>query len=86
MSVAVRLIEMFEADRTATDWFARFPRYEFDHELGAKPWWPPLAEVWLAQGVRPDWDDNDCWPQAWALLRRLHDDYSRSKQRGLNHE
>lgn len=85
MSDARRLVEMFEADRDmpADEWYARFPMYAGDSGFGAKPWWPPLSKVWRHQGVCPHDYANaatDHWPEAWALLQRLHDEYRAAKQ------
>jgi hypothetical protein len=86
MTIQRRLAEMFEADRacTPTVWFKKFPQYEIDAELGARPWWPPLSEVWYRQGKWPPSDNTAaslCWPDAWAFLQRLHGDYLAARGR-----
>lgn len=66
-----RLRAMFDANREDAE--RHLPMYEFDAQLGAKPWWPPLCDVWRHQGQRPDWDDNAHWADAWRLLRALRE-------------
>jgi hypothetical protein len=82
-SVAGYFSRMFSASRSmpATRWFKAFPPYQVDHEVGAKPWWPSLSEVWRHQGVCPSPDDPTAahWPAAWQLLERLHEDYLSAK-------
>jgi hypothetical protein len=84
MNAARRLAAMFEADRDDPDWFERFPAYQIHAEIGAKPWWPPLSQVWLHQGVPPGDDDGTAsyraWPAAWELLQGLYADYLSAKE------
>jgi len=76
-----RLHEMFEADRTAPDWDNRFPAYSYVHsEIGGKPWWPPLEEVWRMQGEPAPYDDPEHAREAWALLSDLFEDYMQSRK------
>jgi hypothetical protein len=86
--IARWLADMFEADRDmpADEWFERFRLYRHDWELGAKPWWPPLSEVWRLEGQPPeDMSPALCmtqaWPEAWALLQRVHAEYLDAKAR-----
>jgi hypothetical protein len=83
--IAKRLAAMFEADRNMelSFWFKQFPAYEFDAQAGARPWWPPLSEVWYHQGEPPPHDGTAGtahWGEAWDLLQRLHADYQASKR------
>ena len=85
MSTATKLAAMFEDDRSmsAAFWFTRHLPYEFDAEVGARPWWPSLSEVWLAQGEAPPPDGTAAslaWPEAWDSLQGLHADYQASRR------
>ncbi|MEX2125811.1 MAG: hypothetical protein WD795_18120 [Woeseia sp.] len=81
MTTTDKLVEMFEADRNARDWYERFPCYTGDSELGAKLWWPPLSEVWAEQGDpgNAPQHQRQSWAEAWELLQNLHADYLRAK-------
>mgnify|MGYP006951188821 CR=1 FL=1 len=76
---------MFATDRRMGEakWDTQFPAYQFDSEAGAKPWWPPLSHVWRAGEACPDPQDGTAraaaWPEAWACLQRLHDEYRMAK-------
>jgi len=82
INITQSLADMFEAGLGDPDYYTRFPPYRGDVELGAKPWWPPLSQVWQCQGLRPDWDANQHWAPAWALLSELHGQYSQAKKGG----
>lgn len=78
---------MFESDRKARDYRERFPSYKHDHETGARPWWPPLADVWRRQGEPPEdatrgrTAGDASWPEAWALLQEMRRQYLAAKAR-----
>jgi hypothetical protein len=63
-------------------WYKRFPMYAHDADAGAQPWWPPLSEVWYVGETCPYRDGSAAeasWPEAWALLQRLHGEYVEAK-------
>ena len=76
---------MFEADRSMSEraWFEQFAMYEFDSEAGAKPWFPPLSEVWRHGETCPYDEQNAAtasWPEAWTLLQKHYSEYVDAKQ------
>ena len=78
-----QLERMFEADRSMPGWYKAFPMYAVHAQVGAKTWWEPLSTVWRHQGINPDPNDGTArwlsWPDAWALLQRLHSEYQASR-------
>ena len=80
------LRDLFESDREDPDYYEKHPQYEGQHEVGAKPWWPPLSTVWRRQGAPPKWDTNTAWPEAWAFLQQHYADYTARPQRIGPHE
>lgn len=78
--------QMFEADRNIPEgqWLQRFPMYKYDAAMGAKPWWPPLSEVWFIGERCPDAPNGSAsvtaWPEAWACLQRHCQEYVDAKQ------
>jgi hypothetical protein len=66
---------LFESDRADRKYFKKHPPYDGDALVGARPWWPPLSQVWQLQGKPPSWDVNPHWPEAWGLLSELHAQY-----------
>mgnify|MGYP001244431514 CR=1 FL=1 len=79
MSAEQFLVRLFESDTSAADYYTRNPPYAGDSLLGAKPWWPPLSEVW-AQGEHCPYPERRTaaalhWPEAWALLQELYQQY-----------
>lgn len=78
------LQRLFESDVDADDYFARNPPYTGDRLIGAKPWWPPLSEVW-AYGSEPPDDLKPpslapSWREAAALLDDLYEQYLAAKE------
>jgi hypothetical protein len=80
MTAAKFLQRLFESDREAPDFYDRNRMYHGDALVGAKPWWPPLSTVWQGQGVPPEGNRNEFWPDAWALLQSLHAAYLARKR------
>ncbi|HKQ14444.1 MAG TPA: hypothetical protein VJT80_13500 [Steroidobacteraceae bacterium] len=70
------LRRLFTSDTNARDYYAKNPLYDGDDLVGARPWWPPLAEVWAEGEVCPDTFPNAAaWRDAWVFLQNLHAQY-----------
>jgi hypothetical protein len=63
-----------DLDNPPENYYEIFRPYQFDGELGSKPWFPPLSQCWLEQGVPVSYDAGhaDAWSEAWKIVQQAH--------------
>jgi hypothetical protein len=72
---------LFVSNTKAANYYAKFPLYEGDELLRAKPWWPPLAEVWKVGETCPEsFPSPEFWRAAWEFLNELHTQFLEAKK------